>query len=142
VAEKSKSNWYWPTLETPADAIKASNGAFWGAIFVASVTAVFATIALYTKVSIATIDASAYIDAGLFVVIAWRIRRRSRAFAVVGLVLFIIEKVLLFISAPQASTSGIFMSVLILLLFINGVRGNFALHRLAKQKQSAMVAEA
>jgi len=142
VPKNSKSNWYWPTLETTIDAVKASDGAFWASIFVASVTTIFATIALYTKTSIATIDPSAYIDAALFLFIAWRIRRRSRTFAVVGLVLFVVEKVFLFISAPQASAPSIIMSVLILLLFINGVRGNFALHRIAKRQTLDTVAGA
>jgi hypothetical protein len=142
VPKNSKSNWYWPNLETAIDAAKASDGAFWAAIFVASVTTIFATIALYTKTSIATIDPSAYVDAALFLFIAWRIRRRSRAFAVVGLVLFIVEKVFLFILAPQASASSIIMSVLILLFFINGVRGNFALHRFAKRQVLGTAADA
>ena len=131
VRRYESDSWYWPKLRNMADAAQAANGGFWAAIICAAFTAVFATISLFTKSSIAGIDAAAYIDAVLFAIIAWRIRRRSKAFAIIGLCLFVIEKIHQYATQPSLAVFGIFMTVILLLAFINGVRGTFAFHRLS-----------
>jgi hypothetical protein len=133
----SRNSWYWSKIDNVADAIEASNLGFWAAVFVAVVTTIFATVTLVLKKDIAGINPLAYIDAVLFAIIAWRIRRRSRAFAVIGLCLFVLEKVVQFSTQPQLVSFALFMAVVITLLFINGVRGTFAFHKLsAKEQQS------
>lgn len=137
--EENKGHWFWPRITGLPSAIGASDQGFWAAIVVASITAIFATIALLAQVEIATINASAYVDAVLFGVTAWRIKRRSKFFAVFGLCLFIIEKAYQF-SQPQAAASGAIMAVVLLILFINGVRGTFAYHRFSRPGESAPMA--
>ena len=138
MAQGARKSWYWPKISSVADAIEASNLGFWAAVFVAGLTAIFATLTLILKKDIVGVNPLAYIDAILFAVIAWRIRRRSRAFAVAGLCLFIVEKIVQFSTQPRIVGSASFMAAIITLLFINGVRGTFAFHRFsANAPQSA-----
>jgi hypothetical protein len=138
----SGNSWYWPKIGNVADAIEASNRGFWAAVFVAAITAVIATISLLAKTDVAYINSLAYVDAALFAIIAWRIRRRSKFFAVAGLVLFVFENVVQFSAHPQLAIFGWVMALLFILLFISGVRGTFAFHRLSAQKQQAALAAA
>ncbi|WP_052135300.1 hypothetical protein [Collimonas arenae] len=112
---------------------KAVKYGYWAAIIVAIVTAIFSTIAMAAQKKIATIDGTAYLDAALFAFIAWRIKKYSKMFAVIGVVLFLIEKILLIKTMGGA---GLFQAVFVMVLFINGVRGVFAYHRLLWQSQS------
>jgi len=121
--------WYWPQIDNVADAEQASNGGMWAALICAGVTTLFATVAVVSHGAIMGINGWAYVDALLFAVIAWRIRARSKAFAVAGLTLFALEKVFQFATQPKAAV-GIFLAIALLLAFISGVRGTFAYHRM------------
>jgi len=127
--EKKKTNWFWPKINDLESAKEASKLGFWAALFVAVVTTIFATIALATQEEIASINAWAYLDAFLFGIIAWRIKRYSRVFAVIGIILFVIEKAML---ATTQGAAGWPMAIIILLMFINGARGVFGYHRYKK----------
>jgi hypothetical protein len=122
--------WYWPAVDDVRGAKAASDQGFWGAVVVAGFTALVATISLITRSSVGGIDALAYIDAIIFGVIAFGIRRRSRIAAVAGLSLFIVEK-LFQLAQGEFNIFTTFMTGLLLVLFISGIRGNFAFHRLS-----------
>lgn len=130
------ARWYWPKLENLADAVQASNQGMWAAVFCAAVTALFATIAIFANRGIAGIGPSAFVDALLFALVAWRIRARSRAFAVAGLCLFVIEKAFQVATQPQSLRFGFIVAILLLLAFVSGVRGTFAYHRLVAEEAS------
>ncbi len=127
---QQKSNWAWPTIVDRESAIAASRSGMWAAIIVAVVTALIATLAMALQKDIAGIDAWAYLDAGIFAVIAWGIKQRSRAAAVIGLLLFIVERNDMAVSQHNFSI----LSLLLLLMFVNGVRGTFGYHRYAKDE--------
>lgn len=121
--------WYWPTFGNVADAEQASNQGMWAAVFCAAVTTIMATVSLFAAHGVMGINPSAYVDAVLFALIAWRIRARSKAFAIAGLCLFVIEKIYQVATHPETLGMGIFLAVILLLCFISGVRGTFAYHR-------------
>ena len=123
--------WYWPQIGNRADAIEASNAGFWAAVFCASVTALFATISIFTHSAVIGVNAGAYLDAVLFGIVAWRIRSRSKVFAVLGLCLYVVEKIYQYATQPHVAIFGIFMVIVLLLAFISGIRGTFAFHRLS-----------
>jgi hypothetical protein len=101
---------------------------------VAVVTAVLATIAISQKRALpdplSQIDAWSFLDVGIFVAIAWGIYKMSRIAAVVGLVAYIAEQIFMRMSNPKMASSGIFVTVLIVMAFINAIRGTFAYHSL------------
>ena len=138
---KQTVRWYWPALGSVEEAVQASNQAMWAALFCAAVTAIFATISIFTSGSVAGIRPSAYVDALLFAGIAWGIRARSRVFAIAGLSLFVIEKAFQIATQPDSIRFGIFLAVILLLCFISGVRGNFAYHRYKATAVNALPVE-
>jgi hypothetical protein len=138
VTDKSetKPNPFWPAISDLESAIRASDMGYGAAIVVAVLTAAFATYAAISGDAIASIDAWAYLDSVLFALIAWRIRRRSRAFAVIGLLLFVVEKMVQYSDGPPG-TGGVIMALLIALYFVAGIRGTFAIHRIRSTSLSA-----
>lgn len=134
------ARWYWPAFGNLADAEQASNQGMWAAVFCAAVTAIMATISIFSANGVMGIHPSAYVDAVLFAVIAWRIRARSKGFAIAGLALFALEKVFQAVTQPQSMRFGIFLAVILLLCFISGVRGTFAYHRFKAEEADALPA--
>ena len=131
--EADKRNVYWPAVTDLPAAISASDQGYWSAVGVAVLTGFSSAIALFRNSDLAGVNGWSFIDAAVFGMIAWRIRRRSRIFAVAGLCLFIAEKVLQAIVVGQFGIAGLFVSGFIILLFINGIRGTFAIHRLVNE---------
>ena len=72
------------------------------------------------------VGASAVVDALLFIMVGFGIWRYSRVAAVSGLLLFIAERLFLWATARHRPGG---LAVLLLLGFVNGVRGTFAYHR-------------
>lgn len=125
-------NWWWPKITNLDEAIEVSKSGSIISLIVACITAAFATYALYSKSSILGVDAWAYFDSFLFLVIAWRIKKYSRVFAVLGTLLYICERVVLFQEQGIQAANGIVVTIMFLLMFINGVRGVFAYHKFLK----------
>lgn len=131
--QPSFSLWFFPSVATKADARKAAYQGFWAAIVVASITVVFAAIAVTVgPVDGVPIDGWAFFDAGLFVAIAIFIRKLSRAGAVCGLGLYCLERIGMWAmyGVGPNDISSIWMIALLVIAFINGIRGTFAYHRM------------
>lgn len=128
----TQRRWYWPTVGNLADAEWASNAGFWAALMCAVAITLVATLSLFAERELIGVDPFAYVDAALFAIIAWRIRCRSRVFAVIGLALFAFEKVYQFVTQPLAY-GGALVAIALLLAFVHGVRGTFAWHRLRSE---------
>ena len=136
VSEQKKSNVFWPTVGTVDDAKGATKAGFIAAILVALITTAFASWALYSGGSVAGfIDPWAYVDAVLFGGIAFGIYKESRAAAVAGLLLYLVEKA--FQIASTGELQGAVVTVLFVLFFVSGIRGTFALHRLRRLQADA-----
>lgn len=126
------SAWYWEDVTSVSGAEKAMNGGFWAALFVAIITSLVASLS-FAGVHIFGIGASAFLDAALFAAIAFGIKRKSRFAAVVGLCLYVLERIYML---QRGGAGGIVMGILLTLLFINAVRGAFAYHRLTGEGQA------
>ncbi|MGN6094070.1 MAG: hypothetical protein ACTHOL_17105 [Luteibacter jiangsuensis] len=128
-ARKSKpANVWWPDVGNLDQASSASDMGFAAASLVAGVNAIAATLSLVLHTAVIGVDASAYVDATLFALAGWGIRRRSRVAALAGLLLFLFEKVYQLITQPK-SIMGLALALVLLMGFVNAVRGNFAYHR-------------
>ena len=66
-------------------------------------------------------------DAVLFVVIAWRINKMSRTWAVLGFLIYFLE-VAFNIATNKAGAIGV-LTVIFVLAYIGAIRGTFAFHR-------------
>ncbi len=124
VTEKP-SRWraLWPDVDDVVSAKDASRQGMWAAIIVGGVTAILAPLGFLG------VDAWALCDAVLFFSIAWGIYKVSRTAAVAGLLLFLLERIVMFTQTRQ--TGGI-VALVLLLAFGNGARGAFAYRRLMR----------
>jgi hypothetical protein len=121
----------WDPIETQEHAVRVSRHGMWAAVLVAGATGVTAWLSLMRGAPVAGVDPSAFVDAILFAGIALGIRRRSRFAAICGPVLFFVERAYAW-SQSGLDAGGLGIFILVMLAFVEGVRGTFAFHRLAK----------
>jgi hypothetical protein len=126
---------FWSPVTTIAQARKVARQGCWTALLVAGITAAFAiaSIALEDAALDLPINAWSFVDVVIFLAIAWGIYRLSRIAAVLGLVVYGLGQVLMWIAiGPQLE--GIWLLTLIVFGFINGIRGTFTYHRLRREE--------
>lgn len=119
--------WIWPRISDRASARNAIKGGFWACIFIVVVETAIGTYAIVTGQKFGGYyDARVLVDGALFAIIAWRLWRNSRAWAVIGLILMgleIVDKI-----QNAASTFGV-VTIFLFLAVLNATRGTFALRR-------------
>ncbi len=118
-------------METEVEAKGAAHQGAGAAVFVASVTALFSVLAIFNIRILPGFSPLSLVDAGLFAIIAWRVYRMSRAWALVGLLGYVGERAYSIYAHGAAATAGWVVGVIILLGFVNGVRGTFAYRKLS-----------
>ena len=120
--------WLWPEIIDLESARAAARDARNAAIFVAVATVVFVLLSIMGTEFLQPLglDAWGFVDAAIFLVVAWGIHRMSRTAAVAGLIIYIAERLLIML---EAGSRGIILTIILTLLFIHGVRGTFAFHR-------------
>ena len=130
VHNTSRWNKLWP-VDTQDSADAAIKLAFWAAVCCASATLLVVVLASF-GVPLFVGSPAGLLDAALFGVIAWGLWRRSRAAALSGLLLYVIEKTdrWLEVGPPRNPT----LVVIFVLAFVAGIRGTLAYHRLASAK--------
>lgn len=129
---KSSGNWFWPTITTQEEAKSAARPGVWVAAIVAAITALIAAYAAATGKEVIGINAWAFVDAALFAGISFGIYKMSRAAAVVGLLLYLVERVYM---TAVAGGRGAIVTILFTVALINSARGTFAFHKLAASPQ-------
>jgi len=122
------ANPLWPDVNDLESATRACRTAAGAAFFIAGVTALVAAIALAGTTIVPGINGWAFVDAAIFLVLGIFLRRFSRAAAIVALALFIIERINMMLqsTSPASLPLGLILTV----LFVAGVRGAFAHHKL------------
>jgi len=125
----SPGGWLWPNVSEQDGAMKAIKGASQAAFIVSGITALVAVIALVGGKPVAGFEGWALVDAILMAVAGWRITKHSRAWAVVALVYWTGASVARVLSVSAVGAFGV-VTIIILLAFVGGVRGTFALHKL------------
>jgi hypothetical protein len=133
---------YWPEIKDASTAKDAVYGAAAVSAFIAGITALLAVLSLVYKKPILGLDGLALVDAGVFGLVAWRIYKMSRAWAVIGLVLYLLGVGERLLNRPSIAFNVAFVIVVtgIALAFIGGVRGAFAFHRYKKEEGQPQVA--
>jgi hypothetical protein len=122
---KKTEQWFWPNTGSIEGARAAARQGVWAASFVAVVTFGFAIYSRFAA-AILNIDIWALVDVFLFCIIAVGIWRVSRIAAVSGLMLYVLERVWMFQTNGQI---GGFVAIIIVIMFVNSIRGTFAYHR-------------
>ena len=123
-------NSLWPKIESPEAAKSAMKNAASASFIIVAVTGTVAVLAIILGHPILGINGSALVDAGLFALIGWRLRKHSRIAAILGLLLYLLEAGQRFVSgAGSSAAAGSVVTILFILYFINGVRGAMFLHQ-------------
>lgn len=125
----AKQNSLWPDVSDLPGAERAIRYGFWAAVFVAGATAAVALLAAYLHRPVLGMDGSALLDAALFAGLGLGIAKKSRAAAVAGLGLYFVERVYS-LRSGATNTTGLFMTVILTLYFMHGIRGTFAYRKL------------
>jgi len=129
---------YWPEIKDAGTAKAAAHRAAGVSVFIAAITALLAILSLAYKEPMLGLDGLALADAGLFVLVAWRIHKMSRTWAVIGLVLYLLEVGESLVDHPSSAVGVI--TIFFILAFIGGIRGAFAFDRYNKEEGQPQVA--
>jgi len=122
--------WYWPTIEDDSSAEQATKAAVGVSGFIAAVTALAAILSIVYHKPIFGLDGWGLVDAVIFALIAWRISKMSRAWAVVGLLMYLLEVGYKLATNPTGAL-GV-LTIVFILMYTGAIRGTFAHHRYRK----------
>ena len=126
-------SWYWHDITDKDSARYATHPAVWVSYMIAIVSGLIAIFSLVLRRPIAGMNGWALIDAGLFLIVAWRIAALSRTWAVFGLLLFAIEASVATLERIRTSSlTPPILAIIFLTTYINAVRGAFAFRRYTK----------
>jgi len=134
--DDQKKSFIWPAVDTEQAAKKLLRYGVGAALFSAVVTALVAAWAFRANTrAFNYIGADAYLDAALFLAVAFGIYKGSRIAAVGGLLLFVAEKAYQF--EQTGTLRGAWMALFLIVCYLYAIRGAFALHRLRQQPPEA-----
>ena len=128
-AQRKGFEWVWPAVDTPESARFAVRQAFWAAIFVCGATTLVVLISAVAAPTDPRLQfaPSALVDAAIFGAIAFGIWKESRAAAVAGLTVYLLEQLYMLTQLAGRPPNFILMAILIC-GFLGGIRGTWALH--------------
>jgi hypothetical protein len=93
---------------------------------VAALTGLLAVLSIVYRKPILGVNGWSLVDCALFVLIAWRISKLSRTWAVIGICLYVLEA----IGSVGSRGGGIgVLTIVFILAYINALRGTFAYPR-------------
>lgn len=119
---------WWPSIETELEAKRAAYQGAGAAVLLAGVTTLRSILAIFDIQGLPGSSPLSLIDAGLFAIVAWRIYRMSRAWALAGLLLYVYELTYSVYLHGTKATASWFGGAILLVGFVNGARGTFAYH--------------
>ncbi|HEX7889609.1 MAG TPA: hypothetical protein VF522_09645 [Ramlibacter sp.] len=120
-----------PVFEVPDDVLKKIRQA-WMAGACSTVITLAVTLLAIAGTSIAGFDAWNMVDVLLVGGLTWGIYRKSRFAAVAMLAYFVISKALMF--AEGGKPAGVVWALIFFYLYVQGIRGTFQYHKLAKKQ--------
>jgi hypothetical protein len=139
INDRSRAQAFWPSVIDLEAAKATSRHGFWAATYCAGATALVVLLNAFgiELFGPGMFDAWALVDVTLFAVIAWGINRYSRTAAVLGLVIYLSERAVIW---TDFGFRGGGMTLVISFLFIQGIRGTFAYHHHKVRNSSIMPA--
>ena len=121
----------WPPIYSSERAIVFMHSGAGMAAFSSVLTAAINITAICLKRPVLGMDGWGLIEAALFAVIAWRVYRLSTAWAVFGLALFTLEKLIGIIINPRLGATSV-AGIIFLFFYVHAVRGGLYLRKLKK----------
>ena len=131
-------SWYWKEIDDKYSAEDATKAAVGISYFVAGLTTLLAVLSLVYAKPIFGASGSSLVDAILFFLVAWRMRKLSRAWTIIGLVLYILEAV--YAIGTRGGGIGV-LTIVFIIAYVNAVRGVFAYHKYQASDQETLPQE-
>jgi hypothetical protein len=128
-AKKRRQNGIWPIITDAASAKFAAKQGMGAAFFCAGSTVLFVFLARQGMALVQGVDESALVDAAVFAALGILILRMSRVAAVAALVLYIVERIVMWVKMSGVGGASIPMMIVIVLCFVSSIRGTFAYQR-------------
>ncbi len=126
--------WYWPEIHDEGSAENAVKPAVGVSGFVAVVSGTIAILSIYYQKPVLGFTGWSLVDALVFVLITWRIAKMSRAWAVVGLIMYLLE-VGFNLGTGKPGSLGV-LTIVFILTYVGALRGTFAYHKFRKLRVS------
>ena len=134
----SRLKWIWPTIDDEESARKAIRQGISASIWVAAATAFIVILGMATNSkqadpnsqvgAIISAGPFAFIDALVFAIIGWRIHKNSLSAAVLGLIFYLLERIDMWTTTVGGKNPVV--AFFITMMFVNSVRGTFALRQM------------
>src|SRR2546423_15657217 len=122
----------WPKIHDYAAAKSAVRSGAIAAFFISGLSGALASLTLLLDHPLSGVDERAFLDAGVFLLVGWGLRKGSRITAVFGLLLWLFEAAQRYVGRPGSTpTAGLVLTIFLSLYLATGVRGTFAMPRLA-----------
>ena len=128
--------WYWPTIGDERTAENATKAAVGVSGFIALLTALTAILSIAYHKPIFGIDGWGLADGAIFALIAWRISKVSRIWAVAGLLIYLLEVGVKLATSPSGAV-GV-LTIVVISTYISAIRGTFAYHRYRKSESNPL----
>jgi len=129
----AKRSSLWPPVNTREAAQEVIDLAFWATLLLAGFTLLIVVLAAlgYIAVGIET-HLSDLLGGLMLLLVAWGLRKRSRAAAVLGALLYGTNVIVAWGLPRARHPIASIVNVIFMLAFIHGVRGVFAWHRVSR----------
>ena len=125
----NSGSWYWPDVSELDGAKDATQVGMWCAVAVAAFTLISTVLPFVFFIGVPKSVPATLADGVVFGAIAYGISRYSRFAAAAGFLLFLLEKIYAYVVSGTILAVGV-VGVILLIGFLNGVRGAFAYHKL------------
>jgi hypothetical protein len=134
MAERKQSV-LWPTIDCPERAIQVMH--YGGAVagFTALVTTCLSVASMLLGHPIFGVSSWGILDGIIFAIVAWRVYCLSPSWAMSGLILFTLEKIMIFLRSP--APGGIVTSIVFWLFYLHAARAGLYLRKAGKEVASA-----
>jgi hypothetical protein len=129
---------YFSTIGSREEAISAMHYGAYAAMFTVVANTVASIASMILRHPVLGIDGWGLVDAAIAAIVAWRIFKLSLPWACVGFLLFASEKIYGLASNPAAGSHGVIVALILLVAYINAIRGGQFLRKRSNLPVSAV----
>lgn len=135
MAKKTQVDGKQKVVKTPLESAKNKIQAAYVAAFIsAGFTLLFILIAMFGYPLVNGINLLTLVDVALLILLGVLIAKlKSRVAAVILFVYFLLSKVFLYMENPGVGTSSMYMTIVFLIAYFNGILGTFAYQKIKEE---------
>jgi hypothetical protein len=127
---KAIGRFLWPIVTEEESARKAWREGVYAVAVIVFVQSILVTFSAFGH-TLFGVTRKGWVDGALFAAIGWGIYKQSRAASVLGIIFFLVERIVRWTTGGSVQETGasVVTEVVLMLMLVNGARGTFARHR-------------